>query len=114
MNHSLEHIQQQLRNLRLSESANYLPTLITQAESEEWTYRMFLTHLTEYEQKRRDEKQIERRLKWAAFPSYKTLDTFNLNEQQSLSKKQFSQFGWIKCTVLFFWGRQVWVIIESF
>ncbi|WP_164669832.1 IS21-like element helper ATPase IstB [Virgibacillus doumboii] len=98
MSHSLKHIQQQLRALRLSESADYLPTLITQAESDEWTYRMFLTRLAEYEQKRRDEKQIEKRLKWAAFPSYKTLDAFNLNEQQSLSKKHISQlkeFTWL-------------------
>lgn len=98
MKHSLEHLQQQLRSLRLSESADYLPTLVQQAESKDWTYREFLSHLTKYEQKRRNEKQIEKRIKWAAFPSFKTLDEFNLNEQQSLSKKQVNQlkeFTWI-------------------
>lgn len=95
---SLEQLQQQLRSLRLSESANYLPTLIKQAESEDWTYQVFLDHLANYEQKRREEKQIERRLKWAAFPYHKTLDDYNLNEQQSLSKKQMNQlkeFTWL-------------------
>ncbi|WP_228027518.1 IS21-like element helper ATPase IstB [Bacillus fonticola] len=81
-----------------SEGADYLPTLISKAEEEDWTYRMFIHHLTDYEQKRRDEKQIEKRLKWAAFPFYKTLDAFNLKEQQSISKKQINQlkeFTWL-------------------
>lgn len=98
MKQSLEHLQQQLRTLRLSETANHLPSLIQQAESEDWTYRKFLTHLTEYELKRREEKLIERRLKWAAFPFHKTIDTFNVEEQQSLSIKQVNQlkeFTWL-------------------
>src|SRR5690625_7827927 len=44
-----------------------------------------------YEQQRREEKKIERHLKWATFPYHKTLEQFRLNEQQSLSKKQFNQ-----------------------
>lgn len=94
----MEQVQQRLRSLSWSESATYLPTLISQAEAEDWTYRTFIERLTAYEQKRRDEKQIEKRLKWAEFPVYKTLDEFNLNEQQSLSKKQMNQlkeFAWI-------------------
>lgn len=98
MSQTLDQLQQQLRSLRLSESAQYLPALVQQAESEDWTYRMFLHRLASYEQKRRDEKQVEKRLKWAAFPFYKTLDAFDLNEQQSLSKKQLNQlqeFTWL-------------------
>ncbi|MDY0407122.1 hypothetical protein P5G51_018870 [Virgibacillus sp. 179-BFC.A HS] len=56
MTTSLEQLQQQFRTLRLSETADYLPSLIQQAESEDWTYRMFLDHLATYELKRRDEK----------------------------------------------------------
>ncbi|MDF0728727.1 IS21-like element helper ATPase IstB [Cytobacillus sp. S13-E01] len=98
MNHSIEQLQHRLRSLRWAESATYLPQLISKAETEDWTYRMFIDHLTAYEQKRRDEKQIEKRLKWAGFPFYKTLEAFNLNEQQSLSKKQINQlkeFAWL-------------------
>ncbi|ALX48291.1 IS21-like element helper ATPase IstB [Lentibacillus amyloliquefaciens] len=98
MTQTLEQLQQQLRSLRLSESAQYLPELVQQAESEDWTYRTFLHRLASYEQKRRDEKQVEKRLKWAAFPFYKTLDAFDLDEQQSLSKKQLNQlqeFTWL-------------------
>lgn len=95
---SLEELQQQLRTLRLAETATYLPSLIQQAETQDWTYRTFLNQLTAYELKRRDEKQIEKRLKWASFPFHKTLDTFNLEEQQSLGKKQMNQlkeFTWL-------------------
>ncbi|MCT1905567.1 ATP-binding protein, partial [Oceanobacillus sojae] len=98
MSHSIEEIQQQFRSLRLTETANYLPSLIQQAESEDWTYQVLLNQLTGYELKRRDEKLIEKRLKWAAFPSYKTLEEFHLDEQQSLSKRQVNQlkeFTWL-------------------
>jgi DNA replication protein DnaC len=98
MKQPLEQLQQQLKTLRLSETATHLPSLIQQAESENWTYRTLLTHLTDYELKRREEKLIERRLKWAAFPFHKTIDTFKLEEQQSLSIKQVNQlkeFTWL-------------------
>uniref|UniRef100_UPI0035B54FBA IS21-like element helper ATPase IstB n=1 Tax=Calidifontibacillus erzurumensis TaxID=2741433 RepID=UPI0035B54FBA len=55
------------------------------------SYLSFLNSLLDYEKKRREEKQNEKRIKWASFPFYKTLDDFNLDEQQSLSRKQFNQ-----------------------
>src|SRR5690625_7356451 len=51
----------------------------------------FLMDVMNYEQKRREEKKIERHLKWATFPYHKTLEQFNLSEQKSLSNKQFNQ-----------------------
>ena len=62
-----------------------------EAEESECSYLTFLTHLLEYEKKRREEKQLEKRLKWATFPFHKTLDEFDLKEQQSLSKKHMNQ-----------------------
>ncbi|WP_025029045.1 IS21-like element helper ATPase IstB [Caldalkalibacillus mannanilyticus] len=91
MSQSLEHLQTQLRSLRFAATAYHLPTLLQKAESEDWTYRQFLQQLMNYEQKRRNEKQVERRLKWAAFPFYKSIDDFELAEQQSLSQKQLNQ-----------------------
>jgi DNA replication protein DnaC len=41
--------------------------------------------------KGREKKKFERMLKLACFPEYKTLDEFNLEEQITLSKKQFNQ-----------------------
>src|SRR5690625_3079049 len=46
-----------------------------------------------YEQQRRRDKQIERRIKWATSPDYKTLNEFSLSEQPSLTKKQFNQLS---------------------
>lgn len=43
------------------------------------------------EQKRREEKKIERHLKWATFPYHKTLEQFDIHEQDSLSQKQFNK-----------------------
>src|SRR5690625_2712151 len=83
--------QERLKTLRMSESAQYLPTLVKEAEKHDKSYLDFLNSILEYEQKRREEKLLERRLKWAAFPSHKTLDEFNLDEQQSLSRKQLNQ-----------------------
>lgn len=83
--------QELLKTLHLSESAHYLPTLIKEAEVNDMTYLSFLNSILEYEQKRREEKLQEKRLKWAAFPFRKSLDEFNLDEQQSLSKKQLNQ-----------------------
>src|SRR5699024_8176402 len=37
------------------------------------------------------EKKIERNFKWATFPFRKTLEQFDVVEQQSMSKKQFNQ-----------------------
>jgi DNA replication protein DnaC len=91
MNVSMEQLQSQLRALRLVETANQLPAFIQQAEHEQVTYRSFLETLLNYEQTSREKKQIEKRLKWASFPSHKTLQEFDLNEQESLSKKQLHQ-----------------------
>ena len=91
MTSSLEQLQQQLRALRMVESAQYLPELMRKAEIEEWSYHNFLYEFSSYELKRREEKLIERRLKWAAFPVYKTLDDYRLHEQQALTKKQMNQ-----------------------
>lgn len=91
MTQTIESLQHQLRSLTFSETAKILPILIQKAESEDWTQRQFLKEIMDYEQKRREEKQMEKRLKLAAFPFHKTLDEFDLNEQQSLSKKQLLQ-----------------------
>jgi DNA replication protein DnaC len=91
MSVTMEHLQKKLRTLRLVETANQLPGFIQQAEQEQATYRSFLETLLNYEQTRREEKQIEKRLKLASFPFHKTLQEFDLSEQESLSKKQLYQ-----------------------
>lgn len=87
----LKRLQDTLKSLRLGEAAEYLPVLLEKSEKNGDTYASFLFELMSYEQRRREEKKIDRHLKWASFPYHKTLKQFNLDEQESLSKKQFNQ-----------------------
>lgn len=80
-----------LRTLRFTETFENLPNIIKKAEAQSQSYTQFLLDVMSYEQKRRGEKLIERRLKWATFPVYKTLDDFSLKEQPSLKTRQFNQ-----------------------
>lgn len=97
MKHSTE-LQHLLKTLRLTEAAEELPAFLTKAETQNLSYQAFLLSIMNYEQTRREEKLIERRMKWASFPFHKTLEDFTLEEQPSLSKRQFNQLielNWI-------------------
>lgn len=84
-------LQEQLRHLRMTETANELPVLLRNAETMSWTYQEFMQEILMFEVKRREEKNVEKRLKLARFPYHKTLDEFNIEEQESLSKRQLNQ-----------------------
>jgi len=84
-------LQDHFRHLRMVETANELPALLRNAEKHSWTYLEFLEEILTYEMKRREEKNIEKRLKRAKFPYYKTLEEFKISEQQSLSLRQIQQ-----------------------
>lgn len=87
----MESLQQQLYNLRLSETSKELITFLRNAETHSWTYQEFLHELLTYEEKRREEKMIEKHLNWAKFPYQKSLEEFKLEELPSLSKRQLKQ-----------------------
>ena len=91
MTKTVDLLQEQFRHLRMTETANELPKLLRNAEKHAWTYQEFLQELLGYELKRREEKNVEKRMKWAKFPYHKTLDEFNIEEQQSLSSRQLNQ-----------------------
>lgn len=88
---TIKELQDKLTSLRLGEAAQQLPILLEKAKTNDETTATFLMRLLDYEQIRREEKKIERHLKWATFPYEKTLDEFHLKEQKSLSNKQFNQ-----------------------
>lgn len=91
MTHPMAQLQEQCRSLRLAETAKELPTLLRQAESNQWTYHELMYEILRYEQVCREEKMTAKLLKWARFPVHRTLDEFDLNEQRAISKKQFKQ-----------------------
>lgn len=91
MTQTVHNLQEYFRQVRMTETANELPVILRNAEKMSWTYQEFLQELLMYELKRRDEKNIERRLKWAKFPYHKKLDEFHIEEQRSLSTRQLNQ-----------------------
>lgn len=91
MSKSVLDIQQAFKQLRLAETAEELPALLRKAEQSSWTYLEFLEQLTSMEIQRREEKSIEKRLKWARFPMYKPLQDFKIEEQQALTERQLNQ-----------------------
>ncbi|NYF26055.1 IS21-like element helper ATPase IstB [Sporosarcina sp. JAI121] len=91
MNYSVEDLQSQFQRLRMTETSKELPTFLRKAESNSWTYQEFPRELLTYEERRREEKMIERHLKMAKFPYQKTLEEFDLKEQPSISERQLRQ-----------------------
>lgn len=91
MTATLAELQQSMNSLHLTEAARIVEESLREAESKQWTYRQFLQSIFQYELKRREEKQLAKRYKWASFPEIKTLEEFHLEEQQSLSKRQLQQ-----------------------
>jgi len=90
----LKELQGLTKVLRLAETSK-----IKTAESNDDSYTQFLYDVMTYEQKCREEKQIEKRLKLATFPHDKSLELFDVQQQPSLSKKQLNQLGtlnWIE------------------
>ncbi|MCP2033598.1 DNA replication protein DnaC [Planomicrobium sp. HSC-17F08] len=99
MSHPFDALQQQCRTLRLAETAKELPALLRKAEAKGWTYHEFTHELLSYELQCREQKTTERLMKWAEFPELKTLDTYDLKEQNALGEKQFNvlkELNWVE------------------
>jgi DNA replication protein DnaC len=87
----LEQIKDYMTRLHMTEAAAVVAEMLMNAQVKETSYQSFLLTLLEYEIKLREEKQLDRLYKLASFPECKTLDDFDLKEQNSLSKKQLLQ-----------------------
>jgi DNA replication protein DnaC len=84
-------LKQYMKTLKITEATNIVDELLIEAEKQELTYQQFLYKLVKHEVEKREEKQLEKRLKWAAFPEQKTLDNFRIEKQKTLSKRQLEQ-----------------------
>ena len=101
MGYSVESLQEQFKQFRMTETSKELPNFLRKAETHSWTYQEFLHELLDYEERSREKKLIEKHLKWAKFPYQKSLNEFNLHEQQSLSfrqLKQLQELSWLEHT----------------
>jgi len=99
MKATIDSLKIMLKTVNLYNVAEQIEELINIPLDQSISYEKFLERLLQCEIKGREEKRFERRLKYASFPEYKTLDEFDLNEQPSLSKRQFNQLkelSWIE------------------
>ena len=91
MSTGLESLQQAFKQLRLSEVSMELPVLMREAEQQSWTYHELLNHILSFELDKREDKNKAKRLKWAKFPYQKSLDDYEMTEQNSLTERQMKQ-----------------------
>ncbi len=87
----LEQLKNDMMRLKITEAAAVVEERLLDAQIKEPSYQVFLMSLVQHEIRKREEKQLGRLYKLAAFPEHKTLDDFDISEQQSLSKKQLKQ-----------------------
>lgn len=80
-----------LKTVNLHHAAEALSELIEQSIEQSQSREKFLEQILLKEIRSREKRKLEKRLKQAYFPEYKTLYEFNLEEQQTLSRQQFNQ-----------------------
>jgi len=82
----LDHI---VKQLRMPTIGRQYRSLAREAEERNLSYEEYLLALLETELQTREENQRQRRLKQAAFPVQKTLDTYDFSLMPSLNRNRF-------------------------
>lgn len=80
-----------LKTVNMYHAAEALNEMIEKSIEKALTCEKFLEEILVKEIQGRETRKLEKRLKQACFPEYKTLEQFNLEEQASISQRQFNQ-----------------------
>jgi len=83
-----EHLRAQLASLQLSYLSEHYEALAQQAADEHWSHVQYLARLIEGEAHRREERRIQRRIRFARFPVIKTLEQFQWNWPKKINRPQ--------------------------
>ena len=86
-----DELKAKMKTLKIGEAADIVDDLLISSKEKELTYKEFLEMLVDHEVKCREEKDFQKRLKWAAFPEKKYLDDFDTKFQDSISQKELNQ-----------------------
>jgi DNA replication protein DnaC len=86
-------IEQQCRQLRLPAVSQYCGALAEQALKERQTYLGYLEALLQAELEERERKAVERRLKEAHLPRFKTLDEFDFRQAAKVHAAQIHELA---------------------
>lgn len=84
-------LKKKMKTINMTNTVDEIEDILMKAEHNSDSYITLLNSVIDHEINARNEKQLEKRLKLAAFPQHKTLGEFDLSEQQSLSTAQFKQ-----------------------
>ena len=91
---------QQLRShlayLKLSATAEELPSALAEAEKQKPGYTQFLTELLAVEVSATEERRLAGRLRFANFPSTKTLEEFDFAAQPSLDRRLVAELATLR------------------
>jgi DNA replication protein DnaC len=81
-------VQAALHTLQFTQMAAELDALTAQAATHNWSALEYLDHLTQAEVNARFEREVQRKLRQAHLPFFKTLDQFDFAFQPSVNERQ--------------------------
>ena len=81
-------VQTALHTLQLTQMAAQLDALTAQAATHNWSALEYLDHLSQAEVNARFEREVQRKLRLAHLPFFKTLDQFDFAFQPSVNERQ--------------------------
>ena len=87
MTGTLERLQEQMKNLKLTRTAEELPLLVQDASKRELSYTDFLQEVVSKELAAKHERHTTMKTTMARFPFHKTLDGFDFKFQPSIEQK---------------------------
>lgn len=83
----LELLQEQMKSLKLTRTAEELPLLVQEASKRELSYTEFLQEVVSKELAAKHERHTTMKTTMARFPFHKTLDSFDFKFQPSIEQK---------------------------
>lgn len=86
-------VRENLKNLKLVNSARHLEKKVQQAEERGASYAEFLLDLTDLELQIRQENREKRRLREAKFPLMKLLESFDFEEAPTLDRRLIGELA---------------------
>lgn len=89
----METLIYQLKSVRLSGMAQKLPIRLQEATANELPYLDFIKNLIDDELTIRKDRLLNRRLKQAQFPYWKTMEDFDFSFNPSINKQQIKQLA---------------------
>lgn len=90
---SIERLQEQMRRLKLTRTADELPSLLDSASKHEQSYRDFLDELVGRELSAKHERHTAMKTTMARFPFHKTLESFDFKFQPSIAPKVIQELA---------------------